>query len=143
MQSRIVVDTSVIVAALLRATAGPSRQVLRKCLEHRCQPLMGEKLYCEHESVLSRAELFKDCPLDAEQRGQIFAGFIAVCEWITVHYLWRPNLPDADDNHVLELAVAGGARAIVTHNVRDFRRAELRFPQIEILTPTEFLGKDI
>lgn len=62
-----------------------------------------------------------------------------MCDWVTVHYLWRPNLPDEGDNHVLELAVAGDAQAIVTQNVRDFRRAELRFPGIEILTPAEFL----
>jgi putative PIN family toxin of toxin-antitoxin system len=143
VQSRIIVDTSVLVAALLRGGAGASRQVLRHCLEGHSQALVGEKLFCEYESLLSRAELFRRCPLSLAQRAEIFAGFLAVCEWIPVHYLWRPNLPDEDDNHILELAVAGGATAIVTHNVRDFQRGELLFPMIKILTPGEFLKQEI
>jgi predicted nucleic acid-binding protein len=54
--------------------------------------------------------------------------------------LWlRPNLADEGDNHVMELAVAGGADWIVTNNVTDFRRAELRFPQIGIVRSGEFI----
>ena len=29
--------------------------------------------------------------------------------WVRVYYLWRPNLPDEADNHLVELAVAGNA----------------------------------
>lgn len=139
MSPRIVVDTSVLTAALLRNKEGASSNVLRLCLQGRCQPVLGAKLFCEYESVLARTELFKNCPLDAAERLEFLAGLAAVCEWATVHYLWRPNLPDEGDNHLIELAMAGDARIIVTHNVRDFRRAELRFPDIAILTPAGFL----
>jgi putative PIN family toxin of toxin-antitoxin system len=138
---RIVLDTSVFVAALIRASAGPSSRVIRLCLEKRCQALMGDKLFREFESVMSRASLFKNCPLSPQKRQDLFAGFANVCEWVSVHYLWRPNLPDEGDNHVFELAIAGGARAIVTQNIRDFKRAELRFPEVEVLTPSELLRK--
>ena len=30
---------------------------------------------------------------------------------------------------------------IVTQNIRDFKRAELRFPEVEILTPIQFIRK--
>ena len=33
----------------------------------------------------------------------------------------------------------GGARAIVTRNIRDFQSAALRFPHIRILSPEGFL----
>jgi uncharacterized protein len=141
MKPTIVLDTSVFVGALLRAGAGSNRQVLRLCLEQRCQPLMGQKLFLEFESVLARIDLFAGCPIDGDERDEIFAGFAAICRWVSVQYLWRPNLPDEADNHVLELAVAGGAEAIVTQNVRDFRRGELHFPEVLVLTPSEFLRK--
>jgi len=45
--------------------------------------------------------------------------------WIKIFYGWRPNLRDEGDNHFVELAIAGGAEAIVTYNIRDFRLADL------------------
>ena len=54
-----------------------------------------------------------------------------------VHFLWRPTLTDPRDEFILELAVAAGCQAIVTHNVRDFRRADAF--EVLILTPAEFL----
>ncbi len=137
----VVIDTNVLVGALLRASAGSSRQVLRLCLEERCQPLMGGKLFLEYESVLTRDRLFEGCPISGVERGEVLAGFAKVCRWVSVHYLWRPNLPDEGNNHLLELAVAGGAECIVTQNVRDLRGGELQFPQIQALTPSEFLRK--
>ena len=59
-----------------------------------------------------------------------------------VRYLWRPNLPDEADNHVVELAVAGGAQAIVTHNWRDFERAELGFPGLHVVTPGALIAEE-
>lgn len=56
-------------------------------------------------------------------------------------YLRRPNLPDEADNHVVELAVAGNAEAIVTHNTRDFRRNELRFPGLAVVTPRALIAE--
>ena len=43
---------------------------------------------------------------------------------------------DEADNHVVELAVAVGAIAIVTYNTQDFARAELHFPGLRIVRPT-------
>lgn len=67
---------------------------------------------------------------------------MAVCRWIHIYYLWRPNLKDEDDNHVLELAVAGNAKAIVTKNTKDFKNGQLFFPNIHILKPEQLLGED-
>jgi predicted nucleic acid-binding protein len=56
-----------------------------------------------------------------------------------IHFLWRPQLADPKDDHVLELAVAGGGADIVTHNVRDFGQA-VSFG-VRILRPAELLGE--
>lgn len=54
-----------------------------------------------------------------------------------VYFLWRPYLRDPDDDMVLECAVASGSRFIVTHNVKDFRRAENL--NVQVMTPAAFL----
>ena len=50
----------------------------------------------------------------------------ACCEWTRVYYLWRPNLPDEADNHLVELAVAGGEDFIVARSLRHLRNMQLR-----------------
>jgi putative PIN family toxin of toxin-antitoxin system len=135
---RIVVDTNVIVAAL-RSPVGSNRRVVRYCAEGRAIPLMGEKLFQEYESLLSRKGLFEESPLSAQERREFLDGFLSLCEWINISFLWRPNLMDEGDNHVLELAIAGMASKIITNNAGDFRQGELRFPSIHIVTPGGFV----
>lgn len=138
MSPRIVVDTNVLVGAVLSA-AGDNREILRRCFKQKAQPLVGVALFLEYEDLLGRKEPLANSPLRSTERKALFEAFLSVCEWIRVYYLWRPNLPDEADNHLIELAIAGGADAIVTNNIRDVRTGELKFPHLRILTPTEFL----
>lgn len=103
---------------------------------------MGAALFAEYEALLSRDELYERCLLAPAEREEVLNAFLSVCRWTTIYYGWRPNLRDEGDNHLIELAVAGGAEAIVTKNVRDFRSAELRFPGLRILRPDD-LSKEI
>ncbi|THF56507.1 putative toxin-antitoxin system toxin component, PIN family [Pseudothauera rhizosphaerae] len=135
---RVVVDTNVFVAALLSAD-GAAREVLRGWLAGRYEVCMSLALFAEYRDLLGRHELLGKSPLDGEERAALFHDLMAAARLVDVYFLWRPNLPDEADNHVLELAVAAGADAVVTHNTGDFRRAELRFPALRIQTPAEFL----
>ncbi len=134
---RVVIDTNVFVGACMGV--GASNAVVRACLEHRLVPLMGVALLTEFEATLSRDELFARGRLDAAERSVLLDTFLALCEWTRVYFLWRPNLKDESDNHLIELAVAGDAAAIVTRNLRDLRGAELRFEPLRILSPEDFL----
>jgi len=136
----VLLDTNILVGALLRQ-AGATRRVLRACLAGHYQPIVGTTLFLEYEAVLGRAPLFKDCPLSLDERMEIFDGYLSVCRWVEVYYAWRPNLPDEGDNHLIELAVAGGVDVIVTRNLRDLKRGELRFPEIKILSPEACLER--
>jgi predicted nucleic acid-binding protein len=102
---------------------------------------MGEKLLTEFEDVLGRTDLFRTSSLTAKEREELLDAFLSVCECVPVFFLWRPNLPDEGDNHLIELAVAGMAATLVTQNIRDLRRGELRFPQLNIETPAEFITR--
>ena len=127
-----------LVGSLLKQ-GGASRRVVRACLAGDYQPLIGAALFSEYEDVLSRKALWVDALLPARERDEVFDGFLRVCRWVEVYFAWRPNLPDEADNHLVELAVAGNATAIVTRNTRDLARGELRFPSLKILTPEQCL----
>ena len=134
----MVVDTNVFVSALL-GPSGASREILRRCLSGAHTPLMSSALFSEYEAVLSRRALFRGCVLPAHEREVLLDAFLKVCRWIHVYYLWRPNLPDEADNYVIELAIAGAADAVTTRNSRDFAAAELRFPNLRIVSPEDFI----
>ncbi|NES21829.1 MAG: putative toxin-antitoxin system toxin component, PIN family [Symploca sp. SIO3E6] len=138
MTIKIVIDTSVLVAALIGAT-GPSRELIRRCLKGEYQPLMGNALFSEYESLIHREEILAQCPLTSAEIQQLLAALMSVSQWISIYYLWRPNLKDEGDNHLIELAVAGNAQAIVTNNIRDFQNSDLVFPNISILKPQDLI----
>jgi predicted nucleic acid-binding protein len=116
---------------------GDNRFALRACFEGRLRPLIGEALFLEYEDVMGRTALFRRSPLSGAERKESMEAFLSVCEWVSVYFSWRPNMPDESDNHVMELAVAGGAALLVTRNLAGFEKGEVRFPQVRVLSPTE------
>jgi predicted nucleic acid-binding protein len=77
--------------------------------------------------------------MTARARLDVLAALASVSEWVEIYYAWRPNPRDEGVNHLLELAVAGSASAIVTDNVKDLTFGELHFPSIRVLTPADLL----
>lgn len=119
----IVIDTNVFVAAL-RSGGGASRQVLRHALGGLYRPLFSNALWLEYEDLLARPVWTAETA--PQEREQVLAALAAAGVWVNIYYNWRPNLSDEGDNHLVELAVAGNAQAIVTHNVKDLHGGELR-----------------
>jgi putative PIN family toxin of toxin-antitoxin system len=134
---RVVLDTNIFIGACLGV--GSARKVVNACLDGYLSPLMSQALINEIESVLGRAGLFESCRLSLEERLDLLDIYLARCEWCKIHFTWRPNLKDEADNHLMELAVAGSANAIVTRNLRDFRFAELKFQGVRICDPEQIL----
>ncbi len=137
---RIVIDTNVLFGALHKK-GGASRRVVLACLKGDYQPVVSAALFAEYEDVFARQVLWKKSLLDEKARREVMDAFLAVCAWTEVFFLWRPNLKDENDNFIIEAAVASGAVAIVTRDVRDLRSGELRFPDIAVLTPEQFLER--
>ncbi len=132
---RIVLDTSVLVAAA-RSRNGASYQLVSMLPSPLFELALTVPLYTEWQSVLSRAEY-----LPSGASPELALGFVrylaSVAHLQDVHFLWRPFLKDPDDDMVLECAVAAGCTYIVTHNVRDFRRAASL--GVQAIAPSEFV----
>ncbi|KGD86569.1 MULTISPECIES: putative toxin-antitoxin system toxin component, PIN family [Rhizobium/Agrobacterium group] len=136
---KVVVDTNIFISAIMNAEGTP-RQVIRLCLQEEITPLMANALFSEYEDVCSRDDLFVRSPLSVEERAELLQAFFSCCQWVSIYFLWRPNLRDEADNHILELAISGGADVIITANKRDFAQSELAFPKLKIFTAGEFLA---
>ena len=131
---RIVLDTCVLVAAA-RSLEGASNRILRSLPIDGIEPCLSVALYAEWHEVLCRPENLQGSQTLAD--AQAFLRFLAsICFHQDVHFLWRPFLKDPDDDFILELAFAAGARYIVTHNTKDFAGSD----QLGILaiTPGDF-----
>jgi uncharacterized protein len=135
---KIIVDTNVLVSAFTSAN-GASREVLRRLLTGRARALISVALYSEYCDVLGRADFFKRCPLSPTEVQELFSAFLATTEPVELYFSWRPNLRDEGDNHVYELAVAALDAPLLTYNQRDFMHAQLKFPSLQIMSPSQWL----
>lgn len=135
----IVLDTSVVVAGL-RTRLGAGNAILRLVAERRIRLLATPPLFLEYEDVLSRPEHRLAHGLTPLQVGEFLAELAALIEPVEVHFQWRPQTRDPNDEMVLEAAINGEADAIVTYNVADFAEAGERFA-ISIMRPGELLRK--
>jgi putative PIN family toxin of toxin-antitoxin system len=132
---RVVIDTNVLVSALL-SRRGASFKLMKKVGSPGFQPIISPPLCLEYEDVLLRPGLLPS--YTAEDIGDFLDFLLSQCFECRIHFLWRPHLPDPKDDLVLELALAGGASFIITHNTRDFRGVDAL--GIRAVTPDEFLA---
>ncbi len=132
---RVVLDTNVLVAAA-RSRQGASFALVRSIPSPAFRHCLSVGLYTEWQEVLTRPENLPpgQTPEDALRFLRYLASQAHPQE---IHFLWRPFLPDAHDDLVLELAFAAGCRYIITHNVKDFHGSEQL--GVTALLPREFL----
>lgn len=135
---RAVLDTNVVVSAF-RSRRGASFQVMSKAASGRFRMVVSTSLFLEYEEVLKRPEHRVENELSVADIDRALLGLAAIAEPADIHFLWRPQTRDPDDEMVLEAAVNGQARRIVTFNISDFGAAE-RFG-IGVVTPQIFLGE--
>lgn len=135
MKPDLVLDTTVVTAALL-SRRGASHQLLRMVGTGRFEVHLSVPLVLEYEATCKRL-VGKGIDLTEQQIDDVIDYLCLVGRPHQIRYLWRPFLPDAEDDMLLELAVAASAAYIVTFNVRDFSNIE-QFG-LEVITPGEML----
>ncbi len=127
---RVVLDTNIIVSALLQPL-GPPAQVFLLALGDTAQMCVSGGIFAEYEEVLRRPRLRR-----TEET------VLSALETIRMKAFWvKPPDPvracsDPDDDVFLECAQASGASYLVTGNARDF---PLRWVGAEGVTPRHFL----
>lgn len=134
---KVVIDTNILVSACMGSY--PSNQIIAHCLKGNLKPVIGVALFSEYEDVVNRETIFDNCKLNQSERNELLDALLSVCSWTQIYYIWRPNLKDEADNHLVELAVASGAEYIVTRNLKDFRQAELNFKSFQVDLPENLL----
>ena len=136
---RLVIDTDVMVAGL-RSPTGASAALLIQLLKGQASMLVSVAMMLEYEAVCMLAEHRLAARAEASDVQNLLNSIIDVAVPVEVHYQWRPQLTDADDEMVLEAAVNGQATAIVTFNSKDYKDTPSKFG-IEVLTPNESLRR--
>jgi predicted nucleic acid-binding protein len=128
-------DTDVLVAGV-RSDRGASRVLLTAALERRYRVLVSVPLMLQYESVLTRPEHLVAAGITEADVQVLLDAIAVVATPVRISYLWRPMLPDPNDDLVLETAVNGSTEVVVTFNRRHFEPAAARFG-VEILAPAE------
>lgn len=130
----VVLDTNVWVAAL-RSRQGASRAVVDHVLDGNLRMHVTVPLVLKYEEILMRQRA--QIGFRQDEVRQFIDLICAVGEPQEVHYLWRLQLPDPDEAHVLEAAVSAECSHLVTFNTSDLEAA-IAFG-IQLVTPKELL----
>lgn len=129
---RVVVDTNVLVSALLKEDSVPARALDR--LLEQAIVLLDPRLVAEYEAVLQRPKFAR---IEPARREALLARIRAAGEHLVEVPPYAGEMADPDDRAFLEVALAGKADAIITGNMRDYP-GNLGF---EVLPPATALSR--
>jgi putative PIN family toxin of toxin-antitoxin system len=132
MLTRLVIDTNVIVAALLHPGRTPDR-ALAAIVERGAVVLLDERIEHEYRAVLARP---KFAAIPAARRERVLSALFSSSERVTDIHASEDELIDPDDRAFVEVARAGRAHALVTGNAKHFP-SELG---LSVLSPAALLA---
>ena len=127
---KIVVDTNVLVSALIRSEGIPAR-IVDVILSRQAKTVLDHRIYLEYEEVLLRPEF----------------GFSRELVDDLLDFLWLSServrvatmsveLPDADDTKFLEVAMTASADFLITGNLRHFPARQRH--GVHVVSPREW-----
>jgi putative PIN family toxin of toxin-antitoxin system len=130
---RLVLDTNVLVAALLTPGRTPER-ALAAVLARGDAVLYDPRIEAEYRDVLARPK-FRG--IDPARVAALLAALLTGAENLGAVPAWEGAMTDADDRAFVEVALAGRADALVTGNARHYPTG-LAFA---VLSPAELLAR--
>jgi putative PIN family toxin of toxin-antitoxin system len=129
---RLVLDTNVLVSALLNPRGTPGR-IIDLVLSGAAVVLYDDRMLAEYHDVLLRPKL-RIAPIEAA----FLLEFIATEGVLVSAPPLLIDLPDPEDLPFIEVAAVATASALVTGNARHFTPAA-KILDVPILSPAEFL----
>ena len=134
----VTLDTNILYQALM-STTGASYFILQLVRNRKIQLALSLPVFLEYKEVLTRNSSLRDFELHLNDVKK-FLRFIAyISKTYEIYFLLRPNLKDEKDNKIVELAITSQSDYLITSNIKDFKNAELKFDQLNIITPSEFV----
>ena len=130
---RIVIDTNVLISALLNPGRTPDRALVA-IRERRDVVLYDERILGEYREVLSR-EKFR--AIGGARADALIASLIAQGESVIVGAPYAKAMIDDGDRIFVEVAIAGHADALATGNVRHYPTNE----GFDVLPPAALLAR--
>ena len=134
---KITLDTSVLYQAL-HSTRGASHQILQLVRQEQLTVALTVPVFLEYQEVLYRPEILREFGLTREEVDAVLDLLLLQGDLTAVPFLWRPNLPDPDDDLFVECAWASQSEYLITRNVRYFTLGELGPMAFAVVTPTRF-----
>jgi len=128
---RIVLDTNVLVSALLRPDSIPGR-IVDLVLAEQVTLAFDHRIFAEYQSVLFRPEF----SFSSDQVGALLEFVWRAGEMVDAMPL-PIHLPDPDDVMFIEVAVSALASALVTGNLKHFPASQRQ--GVRVLAPREWL----
>jgi putative PIN family toxin of toxin-antitoxin system len=128
---RVVLDTNIIVSALLRPEGIPAQLLLLAIKGNEIQLCVSGEIYAEYEEVIRR-------PRFKRSESEITNTLRAVQEkgfWVKPKATVNACV-DPDDNIFLECAAAAEANYLITGNVKHFPST---WAGIQVISPRQFL----
>ena len=134
----LTLDTNVLYQALY-SKDGASYWILKKVREGKFQIALSVPVFQEYQDVLTRKKSLENFELKISDIEK-FLRFIAyIGKTYNIFFLFRPNLKDEKDNMLVELAITSQSDYLITSNIKDFKNAELKFNQLKVITPSDFI----
>ncbi|MFP4430478.1 MAG: putative toxin-antitoxin system toxin component, PIN family [Spirochaetaceae bacterium] len=135
----VTTDTSVLFQAF-HSRRGASYQILQMVRFGEITMAVSLPVFQEYRDLFSREAVQEQLELQPGD-SEVLLQFIAtIARPTSIHYAWRPNLRDENDDMIMELALASGSQYLITRNTRDFVvDTDLSNEEVTVVTPGEFI----
>jgi len=137
VKSKIVLDTNVLVSALITAKGYPAKIINELVFGNKVRLCISQEVWKEYVEVLNRNRFSKF--QNFKENANIV---LAKIEELSLKYIPDLNynvIKDESDNKFLELAVFSESEYLVTGNTGDFTLID--FEGVKIITPGEYWRK--